>query len=62
MVSEPTGQYPKSLKCPLPLPPTRRPPVPMVFEPTGHQTSRSDAGPRPVVRLPPPSARRCRNN
>ena len=35
---------------------------PMVFEPTGHQTSRSDAGPGPVVRLPPPSARRCRNN
>ena len=72
---ERTGEYPQSPKCPLSpgqnprghlagaMPPPRCClPVPMVSEPTGQQTCRSDTGPRPAVWLPPPSARRCRNN
>ncbi|KAF4765605.1 hypothetical protein HAV15_003543 [Penicillium sp. str.  len=70
---EPTGEYPNPPKCPLtprakipgattPKVPSASPLAPMVSEPTGQQSCRSDAGPRPVVWLPPPSARRCRNN
>ena len=59
---EPTGEYPKSPKMPPSRVPSASPLAPMVSEPTGQQTCRSDTGPRPVIRLPPPSARRCRNN
>ena len=59
----PQNAHCPSGKTPGAMPPPRCClPVPMVSEPTGQQTCRSDTGPRPAVRLPPPSARRCRNN
>ncbi|KAJ5212832.1 hypothetical protein N7449_000001 [Penicillium cf. viridicatum] len=42
--------------------PSASPLASMVSEPTGQQSCRSDAGARPVIQLPPPSARRCRIN
>ena len=67
--SSPTAAKPSSELASTPILPNAHfskvpspSPSPMVSEPTGQQTCRSDTGPRPVIRLPPPSARRCRNN
>ncbi|KAJ5401197.1 uncharacterized protein N7487_007093 [Penicillium crustosum] len=67
--SSPTAAKPSSELASTPILPNAHfskvpspSPSPMVSEPTGQQTCRSDTGPMPVIRLPPPSARRCRNN